>query len=100
MPVRPICSPGCLSVSAATARGMSEPITEEKLATRTRPALSPTCADSSASAASIRPRISAAREASSSPAGVSRTLRPARCSSCAPVSASSLARWWLTVGCV
>ena len=48
--VRPICRPGCLSVSAATARGTSEPITEEKLARRTRPAVSPTCAASSASA--------------------------------------------------
>ena len=85
---------------AATARGISEPITDEKLARRTRPALSPTWADSSASAASILPRISAAREASNCPAGVSRIPRPARWSSCAPVSASSLPRWWLTVGCV
>ena len=43
-------------------------------------------------AASIRPMISAARSASSRPAGVSRIPRPTRCSSCAPVSASSRAR--------
>jgi hypothetical protein len=55
-------------------------------------------AESSASAASMRPRISAARAASSRPAGVSRIPRPTRCSSCAPVSASSRPRWWVTEG--
>ena len=31
-------------------------------------------------------------------AGVRRMPRPTRCSSCAPVSASSRARWWVTDG--
>ena len=80
------------------AAGTSDPIADEKPASRTRPAVSPTWAESSASAASIRPMISAARSASSCPAWVSRMPRPTRCSSCAPVSASSRARWWLTDG--
>ena len=71
---------------------------DENPATRTRPALSPTWAESSASAASMRPMISAARSASSCPAWVSRIPRPTRCSSCAPVSLSSRAMWWVTVG--
>ena len=43
--VRLICRPGCLPASAATARGTSDPIAEEKPARRTRPAVSPTWAD-------------------------------------------------------
>src|SRR3954468_10456174 len=91
--VRCTCRPGCFRGSAARAPRTSDPIAEEKPASRTRPAFRPTWADSSASAASSRPRISAARAASSCPAGVSGMPRPTRCNSCAPVSASSRARW-------
>ena len=71
---------------------------EGKAANLTVPARRPTRSASSVSAADTRPRISSARRASSAPASVSRTLRPIRCNSTAPVSASSRARWWLTEG--
>ncbi len=91
--------PGCSSASLAETSGIIETITEPNVATRTRPALSPTCADSSAAADSTRPMISVARSASTRPASVSRMPRPTLWNSCAPVSASSRARWWLTEGC-
>ena len=72
MSVTLTCSPGWVAASAATAPGdQLRARRGERRARRTRPAVSPTCAASSASAASIRPRISAARSASSRPAGVS-----------------------------
>ncbi len=77
---------------------MKVPSAEGNAASRTRPERSPTCAASSSAVASSRPMISAARSASSRPASVSLMPRPARWTSLAPVSASSLARWWLTEG--
>ena len=67
-------------------------MTELKPASLTRPAFSPTSADSSAVAESTRPMISAARSASRRPAGVSRIPRPTRWSSWAPSWVSSLDR--------
>ena len=61
-------------------------------ATRTLPLRSPTIAASSSSAEATLPRISAARCASSSPAGVSRMPRPARRVSGSPTSVSSRER--------
>ena len=69
-----------------------------KPATRTLPLRSPPIAASSSSAELTLPRISAARCASSSPAGVSRMPRPARCVRGSPTSASSRERWWLIEG--
>ena len=90
--------PGLSASSLAAAAGTMVPSAEGKAASRTRPSRSPTWAASSFSAASSRPRISSARSASSRPASVSRTPRPARCSSRAPVSASRRAMWWLIEG--
>jgi len=87
--IRPV--PGRRAWSAAAAAGTIVPRADPKAASRTRSSRSPTCAASSASAESSRPMISAARSASSRPASVSCTLRPDRCSSWAPVSASSRA---------
>ena len=86
------------AASAADTSGRIATSADPYVATRTRPALSPTWADSSASAESTRPTISAARSASSRPASVSRMPRPTRWNSWAPVSASSRAMWWLTEG--